>query len=127
MKTLNENLDHIQVICDNVSQSKSPTKAKYSIKIAGTVQKNSIYVKLTKPLTVIFSCSIKKNVLINNRGYTFQQGSNIQLKLLVEKILSSKKKFSQFEIKIVIHYIGKWDVEKFLNGKIVESVVEVKW
>lgn len=60
VKTLNGNLDHIQVICDNVSQSKSPTKAKYSIKIAGTVQKDSIYVKLAKPLTVIFSCSIKK-------------------------------------------------------------------
>lgn len=33
----------------------------------------------------------KKNVLIDSRGYTFQQWSNIQLKLLVEKILSSKK------------------------------------
>lgn len=27
-----------------------------------------------------------------SRGYIFQQGSNIQLKLLVENILSSKKK-----------------------------------
>lgn len=30
-------------------------------------------------------------------------------------------------MKILIHYIGKWVVETFLNGKIVESVVEVKW